>query len=302
VRFDEVAACSGVPHEISVLARASFDLDGDDAARLPEMVWSDSDRAARVRLVAWDGRRVVGAAVGSVVEATGFLDLLAVAPEWRLRGIGRELLSRWETRAAALGAKTLSIGANLHSYAWPGVDIRYTAAIATFLHAGYERRDVLFNMDVDLMQVEPPAASERRRMEEAGVTVRRGVAEDAEALARHTASEWTDVWARETQAALHRTPSSIFLAFADGEVIGFAAHGVLRPTHFGPLATAPSWRRIGLGGILTRLALADMAAHGDRFGEIAWVAGDAIPFYSRSVNARLGRTFWTMTRKDSEAR
>jgi mycothiol synthase len=297
MRFDEVAAGSGVPHEIAVLARASFDLDGDDAARLPEMVWSDSYGAARVRLLAWDGDRVVGVAVGSVVEATGFLDLLAVAPEWRRRGIGRQLLGLWETRAAALGGETLSIGANLHSYAWPGVDIRYTPAIAMFLHAGYERRDVLFNMDVDLMQVEPPTASELRRIEEAGVTVRRGVAEDADALARHTANEWTEIWARETQTALRRSPSSIFLALAGGEVIGFAAHGVLRTTHFGPLATAPAWRRIGLGGTLTRLALADMTADGHRIGEISWVAEDAIPFYSRCVNARLGRTFWAMTRK-----
>lgn len=301
MRFDELPAASGVPHETEALARASFDLDGDDAARLPGMVWSDSSGAARVRLLARDGDRVVGVAVGSVVGTTGFLDLLAVAPEWRRRGIGSELIGHWESRAAALGAATLSIGANLHGYAWPGVDIRYTPAIATFLHVGYSRRDVLFNMDVDLTHVKPPTVSELRRLEEAGVTVRRGAIEDADALARHTASEWSEVWARETQVALHRSLPSIFLALADGEVIGFAAHGVLRATHFGPLATVPAWRRIGVGGILTRLALVDMAVHGDRFGEIAWVNVDAIPFYSRSANARLGRTFWTMTRKGAEA-
>ena len=300
MRIDEAGSDRGVPEEVEALARTSFDLDGDDAARLPEMVWSDSDRDARVRLLAWDGDRIVGVAVGSVVDATGFLDLLAVAPEWRRRGIGRELLGRWETRAAVLGGETLAIGANLHSYAWPGVDIRYTPAIAMFLKAGYARRDVLFNMDVDLIEVVPSTASELRRVEDAGVILRRGVVEDADALARHTASKWTEVWARETQAALHRSPSSIFLAFAEGEVIGFAAHGVLRATHFGPLATHPAWRRIGLGGALTRLALADMVSLGQRIVEIAWVAQDAIPFYSRSVNARLGRTFWTMTRKGTE--
>lgn len=191
MRIDEAGSDRGVPEEVEALARTSFDLDGDDAARLPEMVWSDSDRAARVRLLAWDGDRIVGVAVGSVVEATGFLDLLAVAPGWRGRGIGRELLGRWEAGAAVLGGETLAIGANLHSYAWPGVDIRYTPAIAMFLKAGYARRDVLFNMDVDLRDVVPPTASELRRIEDAGVTLRRGVVEDADTLARHTASEWT---------------------------------------------------------------------------------------------------------------
>jgi mycothiol synthase len=301
VKIDELPAGPGVPEDVEALARVSFDLDGDDAARLPSMVWPDTSRFARVRLVAFDGERLVGVAIGSVVGTDGFLDLLAVAPEWRRRGIGSALIERWEARAPERGAATLSIGANLSGYAWPGVDIRYTPAIATFLHVGYTRRDVLFNMDVDLTAVKPPTATELGRLEAAGVTVRRGTIEDTDALARHTASHWSDVWARETQIALHNSPPSIFLATAEGEFIGFAAHGVLRPTLFGPLATLAAWRRIGVGGILTRLALLDMAEHGGPFGEIGWVNLDAIPFYSRTANARLGRTFWTMTRKSVEA-
>lgn len=299
--IDDLAAGTGVPGEIAALAEISFDLDGGDAARLPAMLWPDLPGGARVRLIAREGERIVGVAIGSVVGTDGFLDLLAVAPEWRRRGIGSELIGRWEARAAELGAVTLSIGANLSGYAWPGVDIRYTPAIATFLHVGYARRDVLFNMDVDLTEVKPPSAAELGRLEAAGVTVRRGAIEDADALARHTASHWSEVWARETQVALHRPPPSIFLAFAEGEIIGFAAHGVLRATLFGPLATLAAWRRIGVGGILTRLALLDMAVHGGPFGEIGWVNVDAIPFYSRTANARLGRTFWTMTRKSAAA-
>ena len=176
-----------------------------------------------------------------------------------------------------------------------------TPAIATFLHVGYARRDVLFNMDVDLTEVKPPTASELSRIEEAGVSVRRGTIADADALAHHTATHWSEVWGRETQIALQRSPPSIFLAFADNEMIGFAAHGVTRALHFGPLGTVPQWRRIGLGGVLTRMALVDMAASGHRSGEIAWVNLDAIPFYSRCSNARLGRTFWTMTRKGADA-
>ena len=301
MKFEELAAGSGVPKEIEALARASFDLDGDDAARLPEMVWFDSSHATHVRLAAWDGDQLVGVLIGSVVGTAGYLDLLAVAAEWRRRGIGSDLIGRWESRAAQLGATSLSIGANLSGYAWPGVDIRYTPAIATFIHVGYARRDVLFNMDVDLAQVKPPTESELRGLKEAGVTVRRGAIEDAEALASHTAREWSEVWARETQVALHRSPPLIFLALANDAIIGFAAHGVLRVTLFGPLATVAAWRRIGVGGILTRLALVDMARHGDRFGEIGWVNVDAIPFYSRTASARLGRAFWTMTRKGVEA-
>ena len=301
MRLDELPAGSGVPEEIEALAQTCFDLDGDDAARLPGMVWSDSSGAVRVRLVARDGDQIVGVAIGSVVGTAGFLDILAVAPERRRRGIGSELIGHWESRATALGAETLSIGANLSGYAWPGVDIRYTPAIATFIHVGYARRDVLFNMDVDLTEMKPPTASELSRLEEAGVTVRRGAIEDADALAHHTASHWSEVWARETLVALRGSPPSIFLAFADGEIIGFAAHGVLRATLFGPLATMAARRRIGVGGVLTRLALLDMAVHGGPFGEIGWVNVDAIPFYSRTAKARLGRTFWTMTRKGAGA-
>jgi GNAT superfamily N-acetyltransferase len=286
-----------VPEQVEALAGVSFDLDRDDAALLPALVWSDSVGAARVRLLARDGDQIVGVAVGSVVGTKGFLDLLAVAPELRRRGIASELIANWESRATALGAESLSIGANLHAYAWPGIDIRYTPAIATFLHVGYLRQNVLFNMDVDLPRVRPPDAAELSNIEKAGVAVRRGTMEDAGALARHTAKEWFEAWARETQIALRKPTPSIFLAIANDDVIGFAAHSVFRAAHFGPLGTAPAWRRIGLGGILTRLALADMAANGHRSGQIAWVNEAAIPFYSRCSNARLGRTFWTMTRR-----
>jgi len=297
VRIEEVQAGSGVPAEIEGLARASYALDGDDAPRLPAMVWFDAPGAWRARLIAYDEARIAGVLLGSVVGTIAYIDLLLVAPHLRRRGLGSELIAKWEERADKLGAQTFSIGANLHAYAWPGVDIRYTAAIATFLHVGYLRQNVLFNMDVDLPVLTIPSASELGQLDVAGIAVRRGRPEDSEALAAHNAKYWSTVWARETQAALHRPKPTIFLGLAKGEIVGFAAHGVLRASNFGPLGTAPEWRRVGLGGILTRLALADVAADGHRLGEIAWVNESAIPFYSRCSNARLGRTFWTMTRK-----
>ena len=96
MRIEEVQAGSGVPAEIEGLARASYALDGDDAPRLPAMVWFDAPGAWRARLIAYDEARIAGVLLGSVVGTIAYIDLLLVAPHLRRRGLGSELIAKWE--------------------------------------------------------------------------------------------------------------------------------------------------------------------------------------------------------------
>jgi ribosomal-protein-alanine N-acetyltransferase len=54
-------------------------------------------------IVARDRRRLAGFAIMRLGEAEAHLDLLAVAPAWRRRGLGRELLSWLEACARTAG-------------------------------------------------------------------------------------------------------------------------------------------------------------------------------------------------------
>jgi ribosomal protein S18 acetylase RimI-like enzyme len=274
------------------IAAASLDLDPEDAAELPRLLWPEDPGTRRVRLVAVDGADVVGVVLGSLQGADAYLDLIAVHPAARGRGAGRALLTEWEARAAASGATRSLAGENLRTYAWPGVDIRYTPAVAMLLRAGYVRTQAVYNMDVPLRDF----AARSARMPSAGLEIRRGREEDAPAVAEHAERLWPEVWVRETAAALHRDPPPIFLALRGGRVVGFAAHGIHRPSLYGPIATDPDEQGHGIGEVLSGLCLEDMAARGVRTAQIGWVAETAIPFYSRTAGARLGRCFWMMTK------
>jgi GNAT superfamily N-acetyltransferase len=281
----------------TALAAASFDLDPEEAAELPRLLWAEDEGTTRVRLVVERDGEPAGVLLGSLQGDDAFLDLVVVAPDARGAGIGRALLTEWERRALDAGATRSRVGENLHTYAWPGVDIRYTGFLAQLLRAGYARTRIAYNMDVPLDQDHAPTPAALERLTAAGLAVRRGAPGDADAVAEHTQRLWSessDVWFRETQTALHRERPPIFLALRGERVVGFAAHGIHRPSFYGPIATDPAEQGHGIGAVLSDLCLADMAARGVRVAQIGWVAETAIPFYSRTAGARLGRCFWML--------
>ncbi|MGN6741980.1 MAG: GNAT family N-acetyltransferase, partial [Amnibacterium sp.] len=135
---------------LGAIAAASLDLDPEDAAELPRLLWAEDEGTRRVRLVAVEDEAPVGVLLGSLQGADAFLDLILVAAEARNRGIAKALLGEWEQRAADAGATRSLAGENFRTYAWPGVDIRYTPALAMLLRAGYARTRVVYNMDLPL--------------------------------------------------------------------------------------------------------------------------------------------------------
>jgi GNAT superfamily N-acetyltransferase len=281
----------------TAIAAASFDLDPEDAGDLPRLLWAEDEGTTRVRLVVERDGKPVGVLLGSLQGEDAFLDLVVVAPDARGAGIARALLTEWERRAVDAGATRSRVGENLHTYAWPGVDIRYTGFLAQLLRAGYTRTRIAYNMDVPLDRDPSPTPAALERLDAAGITVRRGAPSDSDAVAEHTRRLWSetsDVWFRETRTALHRERPPIFLALRGEQVVGFAAHGIHRPSFYGPIATDPAEQGHGIGAVLSDLCLADMAARGVRVAQIGWVAETAIPFYSRTAGARLGRCFWML--------
>ena len=216
------------------------------------------------------------------------------------RGTAGSLLTEWERRAADAGATRSLAGENLRTYAWPGVDVRYTAALALLLRRGYVRTQTVYNMDLPLDRPVARAADGARAAGAAGIVVRRGRRETAR-RSGHTPSGC----GRRSGFGRRRPPCTaspppIFLALRDDRVVGFAAHGIHRPSLYGPIATDPDEQGNGIGAVLSALCLEDMAARGVRTAQIGWVAETAIPFYSRTAGARLGRCFWMMARPLTE--
>jgi mycothiol synthase len=303
---------------VVTLCRAALDLP-EDAAEAAEIVlrlrettgtdgWStaprrivgfialrpDSGGGAAGEPVSVTGGRVIGMVLGSVSHrerSIGHLDLIAVDPRERRRGVARALLSRAEGALAGLGAGDVVIAGNAPYYAWPGIDVRYTPAICAAMAVGFEQDQPAWNMTVDAAAMTPEAtAADEARLTGEGITVRRATVEDVPALTRFSLANFGEGWGGEIAHSVGRDQAGCHLALAaDGSLLGFAAYGSCRPSWFGPMGTAPAARGLGIGALLLRRCLADQRAAGHAQVQIGWVG--PLPFYAKAVGARVERVF-----------
>ncbi|MGW0436725.1 GNAT family N-acetyltransferase [Micromonospora sp. NPDC003197] len=288
----------GVPAVVQ-LCREALDLP-EDAAEAAQIVTRLRERPTDGRtagLVAMVDDTVVGVALSSISAkdpAWGHVDLLAVRPSARRRGIGRALLTRTEEELAKRGATEVRLAGNPPYYAWPGIDVRYTPAICTALKLGYEQDRTAWNMTADLSYDDSPAlrstAPAEERLAAAGITVRQATPEDVPTLAALIGEHFGGAWTDEVTHAINRADGGCHLAVRDGELLGFAAYGSSRPTWFGPMGTAPAAEGLGIGSVLLRRCLRDQRAAGHEQAQIGWVG--PVPFYSGSAGARIERVFF----------
>jgi ribosomal protein S18 acetylase RimI-like enzyme len=245
---------------------------------------------------------LVLASVSGSDSGVGHLDLLAVHPEARRRGVGSALVRRAEEELRALGVREVRWAGNPPCYGWPGVDVRYTPALCLAGTLGYERYRTAENLTADLATAPLDTAEDEARLAAEGVTVRRATADDLSVLAAWAERTWNASWAWELSQAVLVPGGGCHIALREqdsgpgGEpaVLAFAAYGGNRPSWFGPMGTDPAARKLGLGRLLLRRCLADQRASGLVSAQIGWVG--PIPFYARAVAARVERIFWLYRR------
>ena len=288
------------PDDLSAVRRLAvecFDLEPIHRAALADLLVRRPQQDPRLYLVATSVGRVVGFAIGAVHERTGFLDAIAVAPAERRRGIGAALLSALEAACAEAGAHRLRAGENTWFYAWPGVDLGYTAALGLLDHAGYRETSTVRNMDVALDGWITGVAAAVLR--DPAVVLRRADVSDLPEL-DELAGRFEDVWRHEVALAVRRDVPTAFVAVRDGRIAGFACHGIYRADWFGPIATDTSARGSGIGEALLRLCLDDLARAGIAVAQIGWIGPAG--FYSRSVGARCRRVFAVLDKSPPDER
>jgi predicted N-acetyltransferase YhbS len=288
---------------VIALCRSALDLP-EDAAEAAEIVsrlreatgtdgWSPTSRRLAGFLAVAPGERVIGVVLGSVSHrdaSIGHIDLIAVDPAERRRGVGRALMARIEGALAGLGAGDVVLAGNAPYYAWPGIDVRYTPAVCAAMALGFAQDQPAWNMTADLRTLTPTEPDEKRLAGD-GVTVRRATTDDTAALVAFALANWGTGWAGEISHSIGRERAGCHLAIeADGTLLGFAAYGSSRPSWFGPMGTTVAARGRGIGSVLLRRCLADQRAYGHETAQIGWVG--PMPFYSTAVGARVERVFF----------
>lgn len=220
-----------------------------------------------------------------------WLGLFAVDRGCRRRGVARALLAScvasWR-HAGATEAEVLAIPGN---YFAPGLDPRYTAALAFLERRGFARFKDCVNLAVDLSRVPDPTDGEEE-LRAAGIEVRRADAGDDARLDAFFAAQFGADWRLEAELARRVTPPGLHLALLGGRVVAFAAHSGMNREWgwFGPMGTAREAEGRGIGRVLLLRCLADLRVAGHASAVIPWVG--PIAFYARQAGARVDRVFW----------
>ncbi|WP_245898694.1 GNAT family N-acetyltransferase [Nonomuraea indica] len=269
------------------VAEAALTLDAAEAGALVRRLAAPPAGRRWTALV--DGGGVVMASMSDRDPGAGHIDLLAVHPDEQGRGLGRRLVRAAEEWLRGQGATQARFAGNPPCYAWPGIDVRYTAAACLAESLGYERHHVAWNMTADLTSADLSTEGDVTGLAARGVAVRAAdTAADRERVAAFVREHWNERWAWEAANA-----AGLHYAERDGEPLAFAAWGA-RPAWFGPMGTAPAARGLGVGRVLLRRCLADLRAAGYGSAQIGWVG--PLRFYSRAVGARAERVFWLYRR------
>ncbi|MFC7384679.1 GNAT family N-acetyltransferase [Sphaerisporangium rhizosphaerae] len=281
-----------LPAELAIageVAREALVFDAEDAPLIVSRLAAPPEGRewTALTLPCLDG--VVFASL-SATEGVGHVDLLAVRPAARGRGLGRTLLRAAEEWLRERGVREVRLAGNPPCYAWPGIDVRYTPAVCLAESLGYERHRTAWNMTADLAPFAPGATQDQEagRLAAAGVAVRTAAPGERGEVAAFVRRHWNDAWAWEVEQA-----TGCHYAVRDGEILGFAAWGA-RPGWFGPMGTDEAARGLGVGRVLLRRCLAEQAAAGLRTTQIGWVG--PVRFYARAVGARVERVFWLYRR------
>jgi len=242
-------------------------------------------------LAAQDGDEPVGFLLGNIVNETGWIKAFLVRPDRQRRGIGTLLFQAAERTLAQRNIETVTAGYAPLYYFIPGVNLKYTSAAVFLDQRGYQTdRTTRVNLDVLIQDRDFNTAASEARLRERGIVVRRGTLTDASALAELCSVNGYQGWMVESRIALENTPSTVFVAERNGDILAFAAHSVVGPVHFGPMLTSPDMRGMRIGSVLLKRCLTDWQRAGHDRCEIVWAG--PIAFYARVVGATLGNAFW----------
>jgi len=250
----------------------------------------------RGALVAVEGAKIVGFALGIVrtfkLEDSApdfdrsWITLFGVDEPYRRQGIGTRLLEGLEEYFKARECKMTIISGYAPNYFVPGIDPQtYPEALEFFSKRGFTEVYRPLSMDSDLVRLQTPAWSieKEKSLIEAGVKFEPYNPELILPLLDFMKVEFPGDWQRFLRDAMTRIttgeyhPTNLWIAHADGKVLGFAMHD--NGCRFGPFGVAQSERGRGIGVVLLLKILNGMKAKGLHNAWFLWTDDVAAKVY-----------------------
>ena len=128
-----------------------------------------------------------------------------------------------------------------------------------------------------------PEFAAEAKVRTAGIVVRRALPPEGHDILEWIAARFSVRWVSEARLTLTQQPPTIYIAVADGKLLGFACYDATAKGFFGPTAVDEAARGQGIGETLLIVTLRAMREAGYGYA----VIGDPGPveFYTRRLDA-----------------
>lgn len=263
---------------------------------LLEKTFGDPDFDPEITLLATENGKIMAFMQGLVRQIEpnlnrGWIKLFATGEHQRRQGLATGLLKTIEEKMKSVRVKTIRLLDSNPNYFQPGIDPRYTEAIAFAERNGFKRFADTSNLEVDLQNQVFDTNREEQKLAHDNILIRRATNADWQLVEELIVNHFK-TWLPEIQTTYKNNPISLHIAEYKDRIEAFSAYDSnnLNTGWFGPMGTNPVLRGKGIGGILLKRCLNDMKKQGQKISIIPWVG--PIPFYLHYANAKLTRVFW----------
>lgn len=262
-----------------------------------EKIYKDPNYDPSLTLCVLEGDKLRAFAMGVLRdvrgEKIGYIKLLLVDRKVKNQGSAELLMDELARLLIERGAERLRIFDAPLNYFLPGINAFDTAFICLAEKKGFTKFGETVNMTVDLSEKDRfSTANEENNLEQKGVIIKRLESmRELESLMQFIDNDF-DLWRHEVTMSASLSPKAVHIALKDSKVIAFSAYeGNNKGTGwFGPMGTSDECRGLGIGGILLKRCLADLADKGYEKGIIPWVG--PIGFYAKQVGAKISSIYW----------
>ncbi|HEY9166551.1 MAG TPA: GNAT family N-acetyltransferase [Candidatus Kryptonia bacterium] len=275
-------------------------LDAITLDSLESRVLLDENFDENTFLVAKEDKSVVGFVVGTYARRVSLGDhdpkgdrcwitAFGVDPEFRRRGIGRQMIDSLLGKFKNIGKSECLIATYAPGYFVPGIDIKeYSGGIAFLKRLGFEEiaRPLSMDTQLPLFRITPEAEEKEKRLGESGISVRPYKRSDLFSFIEFLGSNMPADWVRVSRINLRDMTRGIFhedqifvaVNEKDGQVIGYCQ---FEGAHFGPFGVAESFQGKGIGTVLLGRTLERMRAKGHHNAYVLWTDDIAAKVYSK---------------------
>lgn len=128
-----------------------------------------------------------------------------------------------------------------------------------------------------------PVVESEARVSAAGIEIRRALPPERQLILDWVLERFSSHWMSEVALGLSQQPPTVYVAVADGRLVGFASYDTTAKGFFGPTGVDTAQRGKGIGEALLLRTLRGMREAGYAYG----VIGDPGPveFYKKRLDA-----------------